>query len=572
MSEKQEIKYKDLVIKNTTVEGVKDKYITKITIPDGIKKIGDQAFTGLYALEEIEFPASLVSIGEYAFSKCGSLKRVIFTENISELGEYAFADCQQLVSADLSQAKIKVIPEGAFRECRKLADITFGSSLREIESSAFSYCQSLKTLKLPEGVLGVKDSFVGCEFESLSIPDTLKYIETISYRKVKNITISEEQYERFKLVLPKPTDVKYNLTYTITCPVCGAPYQECTCKNRCNKIEVEGTTLVKARVWEAEFIVPEHITRIADKAFYWNEDLETITLPSSIIEIGNEAFADCKKLKFVNLHQLTELTTIGDQAFAFCANLKLHDSSFFKLSKLKHIGSCAFMDTAIEHVHCVSAEFVGASAFAGCKELKSASFFQCKATFEGDTFTECSSLTEVFLPDNLTEIPFGMFSRCESLREIHIPAGVRKVCEYAFSGCRSLTEVSMMGPVESIGKSAFSFCSGLSKDFEFEFMMWEELEIIGESAFMGCDGLRHIEIPNKVKFIGKEAFSCCDYIRYFFIPKSVLTVEEDAFPDGAINGIKYDIELPYQPRGWNVELVDDRYKGIKVNWGYVSIK
>ena len=186
MSEKKEIIHKDLVIKNTTVEGVKDKYITNITIPEGITKIADNAFSGLYALEEIEFPTTLVSIGDYSFRKCSSLKRLVLPESLCEIGEYSFAECQQLVLVDLSKTAIKVIPEDAFRECRKLEEIIFSTSLREIEASAFSHCQSLKNLNLPDGILGVKDSFLGCELDSISIPDSLRYIESISYRKVKS--------------------------------------------------------------------------------------------------------------------------------------------------------------------------------------------------------------------------------------------------------------------------------------------------------------------------------------------------------------------------------------------------
>lgn len=568
MSEKQEIKHKDLIIRSTTVEGVKDKYLTKISIPEGVKKISDNAFAGLFALEEIEFPASLVSIGEYAFSKCGSLKRVVVPESVAEIGEYAFSDCQQLREVDLASAQIRVLSEGTFRECRKLESLKLGSSLREIEASVFSYCQSLKSLCLPEGLLGVKDSFVGCEFDNVCIPNSLRYMETLSYRKVKSISISEDQYDRFKLVLPKPTEVKYNISFVIKCPVCGAVYTECKCKNNCSRIEVEGTTLIKARVWQSEFVVPDHITRVEDKAFYWNEDITVVTLPASVTEIGKEAFADCKKLEYVNLHKLVNLTSIGDSAFEFCRNLKLNEASFIPLTRLKSVGNCAFMETGIESVSFTHVDKVGHSAFAACAELESASFFKCCTEFGDDIFSECTNLEEVYLAENMTEIPRSMFNNCESLRSVQIPKNVTRINDYAFMNCSSLSEVCVLGPLKSLGKCAFAFCDSLGHDFQFEFMMWDSLEVIGESAFSGCTDLVHVEIPENVHTIGKEAFSCCEGIRYFFIPRSVTTVAEKAFPEGTIYGRKYDIELPYQPRGWDVELDDGPYSGVTVNWGY----
>ena len=50
--------------------------------------------------------------------------------------------------------------------------------------------------------------------------------------------------------------------------------------------------------------------------------LKTVTLPSTVIEIGSYAFYECDSLEEINLGNCTELTSIGDGAFDHCESLK----------------------------------------------------------------------------------------------------------------------------------------------------------------------------------------------------------------------------------------------------------
>ena len=51
--------------------------LVSITIPDGVTKIGDDAFSRCSALTSITIPDSVTHIGENAFSECSSLTQVI---------------------------------------------------------------------------------------------------------------------------------------------------------------------------------------------------------------------------------------------------------------------------------------------------------------------------------------------------------------------------------------------------------------------------------------------------------------------------------------------------------------
>lgn len=67
------------------------KTITKITLPEGLKKIGESAFRDLVSLESVNIPKTVRSIGEDAFSDCVSLKTVIVPKGVRDIGDNAFS-------------------------------------------------------------------------------------------------------------------------------------------------------------------------------------------------------------------------------------------------------------------------------------------------------------------------------------------------------------------------------------------------------------------------------------------------------------------------------------------------
>ena len=67
------------------------KTITKITLPEGLKKIGESAFRDLVSLESVNIPKTVRSIGEDAFSDCISLKTVIVPKGVRDIGDNAFS-------------------------------------------------------------------------------------------------------------------------------------------------------------------------------------------------------------------------------------------------------------------------------------------------------------------------------------------------------------------------------------------------------------------------------------------------------------------------------------------------
>ena len=71
------------------------------------------------------------------------------------------------------------------------------------------------------------------------------------------------------------------------------------------------------------------------------------------------------------------------------------------------------------------------------------------------TFSGCSKLTSVTIPNSVTRIDERAFSGCSKLASVTIPNSVTNIGERAFSGCSKLTSVTIPNSVTSIGSGAF---------------------------------------------------------------------------------------------------------------------
>ena len=116
-------------------------------------------------------------------------------------------------------------------------------------------------------------------------------------------------------------------------------------------------------------------------------------------------------------------------------------------------------------------------------------------------FWLCSSLTNINIPNSVTNIGYEAFCLCRSLTNINIPNGVTNIGYNAFSDCRSLTNINIPNSVTNIGDAAFS----------------------------GCSSLTNINIPNSVKYIGDIAFSGCNSLTKIKIPSSVVYMDGYTF-------------------------------------------
>lgn len=168
-----------------------------------------------------------------------------------------------------------------------------------------------------------------------------------------------------------------------------------------------------------------------------------------------------------------------------------------------------------------------------CNENKSGKLIlPSKIKVEGEYYTVtsiegafscCSKLTEVEIPDTITNIGWNSFALCTSLKEIDIPDSVISIGKSAFQKCSYLSRVKLSKNITSIEDGTFSYCN------------ISEIEIpngvtrIGNGVFLYCSKLRDVTIPDSVTHIDGGAFSNCCNLRDVTIPDSVTILGDYVF-------------------------------------------
>lgn len=136
----------------------------------------------------------------------------------------------------------------------------------------------------------------------------------------------------------------------------------------------------------------------------------------------------------------------------------------------------------------------------------------------------CTTIKELVLPQNITEIHYAAFENWTSLEEIVLPDSIINIDSNAFRNCRNLRKINIPNSVVSIGDAAFRDCISLE-----EIILPNSVTSIGDSIFEGCRKLTNITIPNNLLSIPKYAFQDCRNLKKIIFPDSVTTIGYSAF-------------------------------------------
>lgn len=230
--------------------------------------------------------------------------------------------------------------------------------------------------------------------------------------------------------------------------------------------------------------VEYEVTVIGEDAFSHCYELNSISIPNSIIAIENSAFFNCLRLN--NIVLPNSVMTIGHYTFAYCHKLE----SVFISKSVTDIGS---------------------AAFAGCENLTSFSVDSENPVyqFEGG----------MLLADDNTTLVAYLGDR--NVAKVTIPSTIQIIFCRAFEACDWLTEVSIPNAVTTIGESAFYRCYALS-DIELP----NSIKRIEMFAFEDCESIESIDIQEGTEFVGHGAFAKCGKMTSINFPSTATTIED----------------------------------------------
>lgn len=271
------------------------------------------------------------------------------------------------------------------------------------------------------------------------------------------------------------------------------------------------------------------VVRVQARAFAGWKWLREIVIPDSVQSIGGQAFALCENIKSITFGNALE--KVGGYAFYGCAEIE----------RLSFKGSIADW-CAIEFAPNDGYGFDSNPIAVAVNPLVQNVQF----------YIQDQLVTDLVIPDGVTEIKSGVFYGYDRLTSVIIPDSVQSIGDCAFASCSNLESVSLGNGISYIGREPFTNCNKLQyhsdgvldylgnednpyvylnkcKDEQVESVTVQpSTKIIGSEAFRSC-GLTSIQIPEGVLQIGYFAFFGCIGLGEVVLPDSLKVVEDGVF-------------------------------------------
>lgn len=468
--------------------------ITKIVIPETIRKIGGCALRGNSNLIDVEvhednpyfcdidgvvfnkdctviimypegkegaeytIPSTVTEIGDYCFSWT-NLETINLPQNLKKINNRAFYGMNLLKGIDLPKT-LEVIDDGVFYDCEKIESIVVPDSVTKIGFNAFASCNGLKSIHIGNGVEEFETNlFFECSnLETISVSNGNK-VFTVE----NGVLYNKDKTEIIKYP-PKKVDTKY--------------------------------------------IMPSSVKTINRNAFYDVEYLENIVFSSVLEKIDDEAISFCKALKTVDI---PDSVTYFGYNFMHCESLER-----------------AYIGKSVESI-----EFY--STFRDCHSLKSIRVSPDNANYsskDGVLFNKDKTVLIIF--------PAGL-----SMDNYTIPRSVREIGSYVFSDQDNYSDILYEEGAVYVDDCLVEW---ENIDGKGNICVKPGTRIIADGAFWAESSIWGISLPDEVEIICSGAFHVCEILQALYIPAGVKYIGNDIF---WANNMVYDIYYGGTEAQWN---------------------
>ena len=496
-------------LKFCEIEGVYDKTITEVVIPDYVTSIGKYAFSDCSGFASITIPDSVTSIGIGAFENCSGLTSIVILDSVTSIGDSAFENCSGLTSViwnaeNCTKAGSSYNP--IFGNSNNLTAVTIGDNVKTIPSYAFYNCSGLTSIVIPDSVTSIGSSvFKGCSgLTIVTLPfigAELNRTESAHFGYIfgANSDSNNSQYV--------PSDLKTVVISNNSGVTSIGDYAFYNCSGLTSIVIPDSVTSIGSSVFKGcsgltSIVILDSVTSIGDSAFENCSGLKSVTIGNSVASVGGGAFYNCSGLKSVTIGN--SVTSIGGGAFENCSGL----TSIVIPDSVTSIGDYAFSHcsglTSITIPNNVTS--IGEFAFSYCRGLTSVTIGNGVTSIGISAFKDCSLIEVIWNAENCTKAgsPYNLIFRNNNLKTVTIGDNVKTIPSYAFYGCSGLKSVTIGNSVTSIDYQAFYGCNGLTS-----ITIPNSVTSIDDSAFYSCIGLTSVTIGNGVTYIGDKAFYDC---------------------------------------------------------------
>ncbi len=316
------------------------------------------------------------------------------------------------------------------------------------------------------------------------------------------------------------------------------------------KYSLDGRRVLKAdsQLEGIDYEIKEGTLIICDQAFQ-SINLNSIRLPSSVISIGDRAFANNDNMISCNIPSSVRYI-YDNNPWGGCFNIKQMEchSPYYALDNGILYTSDYY--TAIGFIYWQPKVKIDMRT----RKIAGNAFWSSRRKY--DEFIKTVDLS------NVNNIGSASFFNCKSA-SIKISNKVKKIGEGCFSGCKMLNEADLSN-IKSIPKDSFTNCSGL-KNIIFS----SELLDIEDNAFSGCSSLSMVEEPKSVTYISESAFDNCNLLSKLDVDsynKNYKSIDGVLFNATVSRLIRYPINIErknYVIPSTVIEIADRAFKGCK---------
>ena len=392
-----------------------------ITLPESVENIGQRAFYGSKALEDVTFATLDMTVGEYAFAELENLKTVhapdvlgwmsfgfgkytfssydlyvgdalvtdvVVPDDVNEIGEHAFARCTSIKTVDTGR-QVTIIAAHAFDGCTALTDVNIGISVMTIGDAAFAGC-AVTEYAIPASVTSIGDGV-------FHLNERLAEF-TVDKNNIQYIAYNGDLYDKFSGLLVR---------YAVAKP-------------------------------DTVFRSPSFMKSVASGAFRHAKNLVSITLGGSVASIGDCAFGNCAALNDVTI---------------LCTSVNINGDVFWTShpeTLSVPAGAVGIVPYGVKNLTVNGGETLAAKAFAFNETLERVTISDGVKTIGDEAFRNCPRLTSVTLADSVTTIGASAFHYAVALTALTVPGKVTAIGAGAFLGT-ALTELNFADPAGWFG-------------------------------------------------------------------------------------------------------------------------
>ena len=255
------------------VSNVYENGMGVITFDGELTKIVDRAFWS-HTLSTITIPDSVAEIGESPFQGCTSLSAFY--------GKFASGDNRCLIS---DGTLVSFAPEG-------LSSYTIPNNVTKIGWASFSLCSQIKNITIPNSVISIESgAFWSCtSLETITIPNSVENIGEYAFPYCNNLSAF---YGKF-----------------------ASDDNRCLIVNNVlNSFAPKGLT---------SYSIPNNIVKIDSNTISGFDQLQTITIPSSVETINFRCLFECPNLSKVYCESLIPPMLGGEVLEGTSTSLKIY--------------------------------------------------------------------------------------------------------------------------------------------------------------------------------------------------------------------------------------------------------